>query len=117
MSIPAQNASYLGSAPVAGGSTTLAFGGRSMAELAYIGTATFTLDGSLFAGALNYLDGTNALGFTPSGVLATRIGGNAANTVQVYQVDDNGDGISANVRFAAAGSSGNTVKIAFVVLK
>lgn len=117
MTISAVNASYLGAAPVAGGSTTLAFGGTSNLELSYIGQATVVLDGSAFSGQLNYIDGTNALAFTPRAVLASRIGGNAANTVQVYQVDDNGDGISANVRFSAAGSVNNTVKIVFMVMK
>jgi len=118
MAIPAQNISYNGQGPVAGGSATLAFGGSSVAEVAYVGTATFTLDGSLTAATLNYIDGTNALPFTPSGILATRIGGTAAQTVTVTSVVDAADGgKTATVNFGAAGSNGNTVKIAFMVLK
>ena len=118
MAITAQNLAYQGAAPVAGGSTTLAFGGSSMAELSYIGTATFTGDGSLTAATLNYLDGTNTLSFTPSAALGFRIGGTATSTISLVSVVDAADGgKTATVNFSAAPANAATVKIAVMVLK
>jgi len=116
MSITAQNLSYLTSAPVAGGSTVLAFGGSSQQEYSYIGTATFTGDGSTTSAVLNYVNGTgNGLGFTPSAVIAVRTGGNAANSIVAYAAD-NADN-TAVVTFSAAPGNGATIKFAFLILK
>lgn len=118
MAITAQNASYLGSAPVAGGSTTVAFGGSSMLELAYIGKATFTGDGATTTATLNYLDGTNTLFFTPSAVFAVRSGGSAASTISVASVADNADsGKTAAVNFSAAPANAATVTVVFFIMK
>ena len=123
MSIPAQNVSYLGQGPVAGGSQILAFGGQSVSELSYIGTATFVLDGSASAATLNYTDGVNVLPWVPSAVLIQRIGGNAANTITCYAnvATTNVAGTlvsnNATVNFSATGSNTNTYIIAAFILK
>lgn len=117
MAITAQNASYRGQGPVGGGSTILAFGGSSMQELAYIGTATFTGDGATSTATLNYIDGTNTLSFTPTAVLAQRIGGTAAATITCYATDNADSGKTATVTFSAAPANGATYIVAFFVLK
>lgn len=117
MAITAQNLSYLTSAPVANGSGVLAFGGSSVQELSYIGTATFTGDGATTTATLNYIDGTATLPFTPSAVFGVRAGGAATATVSVVSVVDNADGgKSATVQFSAAPNAA-TIKVAVFVLK
>ena len=115
MSIPAQNVSYLTSAPVAAGSGILAFGGSSIVELSYIGTATFVLDSSAVAGVLNFIDGSNALPWTPSACFVQRIGGNAANTVTCYANVANN--VAATVNFSGADSNTHTYIVAAFILK
>lgn len=116
MSITAVNATYLGSGPIAGGSGILAFGGSSNQELSYIGTATIVLDGSAVIGVLNFLDGTNALPFTPTGIIATRIGGNVTNSVVVTMAKPLNN-VAAEIHFSAAGSNANTLQVAYIILK
>jgi len=116
MAITAVNATWQGAPPVAGGSTTLALGGTSCQELAYIGTGTSVLDGSLTSFVVNFLDGTNTLSFIPSAVMVTRTGGNVAATVAV-----SGASTINNAAFTCsttgAGSNGNTISYVFFVLK
>ena len=116
MSIPALNATYFGQGPVAGGSTILAFGGSSVQELAYIGTASPVLDGTLTAAVINFIDGTNALSFTPTAVLCTRSGGNAATTTGVNSVSAINN-VAFTVNFSAAGSANNILGLVFMVFK
>jgi len=110
LSITAANVTYLTSAPVAGGSTILAFGGSSLVELSYIGTATFTGDGAATTATLNFIDGTNALGWVPSAVLIQRTGGNAASSIVSYASTTTNTGCTVN--FSAA--PGNNASISFV---
>lgn len=117
MAITAQNVSYLTSAPVAGGSTILAFGGKSNQELSYIGTVTFTGDGSATSATINYIDGTNTLGFTPSACLVQRVGGNAANSIVSYAADNADNGATAIVTFSAAPGNNTLIKYAVFILK
>lgn len=116
MSITAVNGVYFGQGPVAGGSTILAFGGSSTQELAYIGTATPVLDGTLTAAVVNFIDGTNALPFTPSAVLCARSGGNAATTTGINGVSAINN-IAFTVNFSAAGSAGNLLGTVYMVFK
>lgn len=116
MSIAAVNVSYVGAAPVAGGSGILAFGGSSNQEFSYLGTVTITHDNSTVIGVINWLDGTNALPFTPTGVIATRVGGNAANSVAVTMAKPLNN-VAGEIHFSAAGANGLTTTIAILVLK
>lgn len=114
MSIAAQNISYLGQAPVAGGSTILA--SKNDQELAYIGTVTITGDGSTTSAVINYTNGTaNGLGFTPSAVVISRQGGNAANSIVMY-AGDNADN-TAVVTFSAAPGNNASVKLLVQIYK
>ena len=116
MAITAQNVAYLGAAPVPTGSTILAFGGTSIQELCYIGTVTFVGDNSATSAVINYTNGTsNGLGFTPSAVQVTRIGGNAANSIVMYAAD-NADN-TAVVTFSAAPGTNTTVKLLVQIYK
>lgn len=116
MTISAVNATWQGAAPVAGGSTTLGLGGTSCQELAYIGTGTSVLDGSLTSAVVNFLDGTNTLSFTPSAVLVTRTGGNATATVAVSGASTINN-VGFTVSFTAADSNGKTIQYVFFALK
>lgn len=106
---PAQN-------PVLEGSQVLTFGGSDFQRRAYVGTATATLDGVATTFTHNYIDGTLTLSFTPTAVMAYRIGGTAAAGVfptQVTIVDNK----TATVTLAAAGANTNTVTYVFEIWK
>jgi len=117
MSIPAVNATYLNQGPSQSGQI-LAGNELSALEFAYLGTATFVLDGSLTAATLNFIDGTKTLSFTPTGLFAHVIGGtqNAASPIDVVSsiVTDN---TKAVLTFSGAGTNANTVKVLFAVVK
>lgn len=116
MAVNPSNAVYFGQGPVAGGSGILAFGGSSMQELSYIGTATFTGDGAATSFFLQWIDGTNALPFTPTGVIAFRTGGNTTATQSVVSVNAISN-TQCTVNFSAAPGNGNTALVAFIALK
>lgn len=115
MSILTANVAYLTSAPVAGGGNILAFGGSSCLEWSYLGTVTFQSDGSNTAPVINFIDGTNALPFTPSAVQIVRYGGNAANSIVGYVA--NCTNAIANVVLSAAPSNNLTLTYIVLVLK
>lgn len=116
MSITAQNATYLSQGPNAD-KQIVAFSGLSAVELAYIGTATFTLDGATTSMALNFIDGTAALPFTPSAVGAMVVGGTQPAASFVSVSTDTITATGCTVRVSAAGTNANTLKIAFFILK
>lgn len=117
MSITAQNASYLTQGPTASGQV-LAPNELSNLENAIQGTATFTLDGTSTSATLNFIDGTKTLSFTPSGVVASAVGGTqqaaAAVGVTSTEVVDNK---TATIHFSGAGTAANTVKVIFKIVK
>lgn len=112
MSISNANAVYLTSAPVASGSTILAFGGSSLLEFSYAATVTFTGDGSSTSAIMNLIDGTNALGWTPTAVMASRTGGNAASSIVAYA----NAVTNSQATFTFSAAPGNNASISFVVL-
>lgn len=116
MAVAAANATYLTQGPSASGQV-LVNSPKSDAEVALIGTATFTLDGVATSATLNFIDGTATLSFTPSGVAAFVVGGNQGATAVVSVVTDTITTTGCTVRFSAAGTSGKTLTIAFFVLK
>jgi hypothetical protein len=117
MSIAAVNGSYVNQGPVAS-NQVLAPNELSALESAYLGTATFTLDGSASSATLNFIDGTKTLSFTPTAVTAQVIGGtqNAASPIGVVSVLVT-DNTKAVVYFSGAGTVSNTVKILFSIVK
>lgn len=117
MAIPAQNGAYVTQGPTASGQVLVGNELTALAD-AYIGTATFVLDGALTSAVLNFIDGTKTLPFTPTGIEAQTIGGTqlpvAAVAVQGTAVTDNTKG---TVYFSGAGTAANTVKILFKIVK
>jgi hypothetical protein len=116
MSIPTQNIAYLQQGPVASGQQ-FASSGLEQLELSFLGTVTFTLDGAATSSTLNYIDGTQALNFTPRAVLLVRIGGNGLASIVAFAVDNANGGVSAAVTFSAAGTNTNTLIYAVAVMK
>ena len=116
MSVNAANVAFFGQGPVASGSTILAFGGSSNLELSYIGTAACIGDASSTSFFVNFIDGTNALAWTPSAVLAFRSGGNATNTIYVQSTNAISN-TQCTVNFSAAPGSNATATILVMVFK
>jgi hypothetical protein len=116
MAITTVNAVYTPSGPTAD-KQILAFGPGSSAELAYIGTATFTGDAASSSATLNYIDGTAALSFTPSAIIACRVGGAATATIGVVSVVDAGNANkTATVQFTGTVNAA-TIVVGFMILK
>lgn len=116
MSVNPANVVYFGQGPVAGGSTTLAFGGSSVQEIAYMGTANCIGDNSSTSFFIQFIDGTNALAFTPSAVIAFRSGGNATNTITALSTNAISN-TQCTVTFSAAPGTNATATVAVLVLK
>ena len=111
------NLTYISAAaPVAGGSGILAFGGASLQELSYIGTATLIGDGAVTNAIVNFIDGVNALPFIPTAVMAFRTGGNATSTIAVTGTQ-NITNVNCNVQFASAPGAAAQVIVGVVVMK
>lgn len=132
MAIPAQNLVLTGNSQIpVGQGTVLAYGGSDHQEVAYKGTATFTLDGAATSTTLNFIDGTQGLFFSsgavapggsvsfvaPSAVMATVVGGTQPAAAFVSVSTDTITTTGCTVRFSAAGTNTNTVKVAFIVLR
>lgn len=117
MAITAPNAVWAGSGVPQYSGQIVVTGGTDNQELAYKGTATFTLDGTTTAVTINLIDGTQTIPFTPSGVLANVSGGTqqAASPVQ-FTVKTITNTVITGV-LSAAGTSANTVTVTFLVLK
>ena len=116
MAIPTTSLTYLQQGPVASGQQ-LAPSMLEMLELSFLGLTTIVLDGAATTATINYIDGTNALNFTPRAVLCFRTGGNALATILPYCVDNANAGVSATVTITAAGTSTNTIIVGVAVLK
>jgi hypothetical protein len=109
---------YSGQAPVAGGSSTLAFGGTSMLETSYVAIVTLTLDGAATTFTFKYVsDGTTALPFTPAGFLWSKSGGTESTAAVVKIVDNADGGKNATITLSAAGTNTNTLIYAVMILK
>jgi hypothetical protein len=116
MAITTQNIGYLQNGPVASGQQ-LAPSQLESLELSFLGTATFTGDGSTQTATINYIDGTNALNFTPRSVLCWRSGGTDTSVGLPYCKDGGNAGVSGTVQFSVAPANGLTQVIGFAILK
>ena len=82
MAITTGNAVYSGTGPAFTGQQIVQ--NLSSPEAQYVkGTATVTGDGASSTFDVNWIDGTNTLPFTPSGMICTRSGGAATGTIAV----------------------------------
>lgn len=117
MSITAQNLTYFGQGPVAGGSTVLGGNFSGSRLYSYVGRATITGDGATTTANVNWLDGTNALDFTPTSVQVVRYGGNAANSIVMYADGANVTNILCPIIFSAAPGNGALVNVIVLAFK
>lgn len=115
MALSITNPVYLhGAVPTKSGQVVASsVGGARAREL--VCTFTITLDGAATTGAVNYIDGTETLGFTPSAILIGRVGGSAAVTVQPYCSAISGT-TTFTVGVAAAGTNTNTVLCVAIII-
>lgn len=122
MAIAAANASYRTLGPAKSGQI-LAANTMSNTEVAYLGTATFTLDGTSTSATLNFIDGTQTVqnivgdnaGVNMAGVMAVVVGGTQTGYVGVSTNSVSSTGCTVN--FSTAGSNANTVIVAFFIIK
>lgn len=83
-----------------------AFGPGDVQEPAFVGQATFTGDGTIATSNANFIDGTNAIPFTPTGVRVSKVGGNDTNNgIPLISSFNN---IAAVINWSIAPASGKT---------
>ena len=109
---PANMTSIVAGGPAMGTAGGYAFGPGDVLEPSFVGQATFTGDGAATTTTLNFIDGTNAIPFTPTGVRFSKVGGNDTNNgIPLLNTGTALNNISAGIVFSAAPASGKTVLI------
>lgn len=87
-------------------------------EPAFRGQSTVTGDGTNTAIAVNFIDGTNAIPFVPTGVAITKIGGNDTNNgVPLLNTSTALNNVGVSVVFSAAPASGKTALLLLELFK
>jgi hypothetical protein len=81
-----------------------------------VGKVTLTLDGAATTATINYIDGSAALGFAPSALFWSKIGG-TESTGAVVKIVDAGDGKTAVATLSAAGTNANTLIYSLMICK
>lgn len=110
MAITAANAAYVsGNAPTVSGEAKV---GQSELDFVLVGQATLTLDGTLTAGDVNWIDGTKTISPTPTKVFLFRIGGTALASISMVSATAIGNA-KFTATFSAAGTASNTLIFAF----
>jgi hypothetical protein len=94
-----------------------AFGGNDINTPAFRGYVTFTLDGTATTATINWIDGTKAIGFTPSGVRLSVVGGTQPGTAVAYALPSAYDDKTCSVILSAAGTNTKTLKLLVEVYK
>ena len=117
MAITAQAFASVGSGAALVASQQLAVGGSDMLELAYRGFVTFTLDGATTSATINWIDGTATLGFTPTAVRVSVVGGTQPAAAQVQVQPTAFTNQTCTVGLSAAGTNANTLKLLVEVFK
>lgn len=100
MAITTVNLAYVGQGPTADSQIVLQSELSGNFAQTLVATATWTGDASSSTAKFNYIDGTAKLSFTPSAVLAFRIGGAATATIYPTSVVDDANKQTATVTFA-----------------
>ena len=115
MAIATVNAVYQGIAPTKTGEILAGLGGGD-AVRDLQGTISAISDGSDTNFTVNWIDGTQVLPFTPSGVLISRNGGTAAATITALSVTSITT-TSGLVTISAAGSNEETFVFSILLFK
>ena len=117
MAITTLNPTYVnsGNLPLTG--QILASGGSDQVELAYKANWTITLDGAATTAALNLIDGTQTLPFTPSGVLLNVAGGTQQAAAAVSAAVVSITNTVINIKLSGAGTTANTLVITAMILR
>jgi hypothetical protein len=110
MAISGNMTSIVAGGPNIGTGGAYALGPGDAQEPAFVGQATLAVDGSQ-TGTLNFIDGTNAIPFIPSGVRLSRVGGNETNNTIPVVSSTALNNISVAFNFSAATTAGKTVVI------
>lgn len=118
MAIPAQAfASAQPGTPAIVASQQNAWGGNDANRPAFTGYVTFTLDGSLTAATINWIDGTASIGFTPAAVRVSVVGGTQPAAALVHAFATAYTATTATITFSGAGTNANTIKLLVEVYK
>jgi hypothetical protein len=109
MAVPSVNATSL-VGPNLGTGGAYALGPGDAQEPAWVGQGTFTGDGSVTTSNLNFIDGTNAIPFTPTGVRVSKIGGNdtAVNAIPLVNTTAALNNVAVAINWNVAIASGKT---------
>jgi len=116
MAIAAVNATMQAVAPAETGQI-LAFGPGDAQNIVYRGYGTATLDGSTTSFALNFIDGTKTLPFTPNGIIGSVSGGDQQATAYINVTFGVPSNTGVTVYLSGAGTNTKTLKVAFLLLK
>lgn len=110
MAISASNmTSIVSGGPAMSTAGSYVFGPGDVLEPGFVGQSTVTGDGANTTIAVNFIDGTNAIPFTPTGVRVSKIGGNdTQNTLPVLNTNTALNNIGVSLVWATAPASGKT---------
>jgi hypothetical protein len=115
MANSAINLSYSGNGPTGSGQVFAASSDSGAGAQAIDAFGTSTTDNSAATIAVNFIDGTKTLSFTPSAILASIYGATGSVVPQAFKVDT-----IANTGFVVTGAANwpaGTVKLAFRIIK
>jgi|SRR6266436_2529637 len=117
MAVPSVNATAL-VGPNLGTGGAYAQGPGDAQEPAWVGVGTFTGDASVVFSNLNYIDGTNAIPFIPTGVRISKIGGNdTALGIPFLNTSAALNNVAATVQWSIAVAAGKTQVILMELYK
>lgn len=113
MSISAANmSSIVSGAASIGVAGQYAFGPGDVQEPAFVGQSLVTGDGANTAVTINFIDGTNAIPFVPTGCRLSKIGGNDTNNgIPVYNSSTALNNVAVGAIFSAAPANAKTVLV------
>jgi len=110
MAMPSVNAvSAVSGGPALSTAGTYVQGPGDVQTPAYLAIGTFTGDGSVVFSNLNFIDGTNAIPFTPSYIRVSRVGGNdTGNGVPILNTSAALNNVACTINWTVAPASGKT---------
>lgn len=113
MAISAANmSSIVSGGPAMSTAGTYAFGPGDALEPSFVGQSLVTGDGANTAVNINFIDGTNAIPFTPTGVRLSKIGGNDTNNgIPTCNTGTALNNVAVTAIFSAAPANGKTVLV------